>query len=98
MDVIKMDERAEDNGLAVMLHGLLSENVAASHGKRRDFEAIHTRFAVDAPDAEVQVTLWFEGGRCTIYDGIRHGAEVIVTADSDKIPEVSLLQIRYGPP
>jgi hypothetical protein len=98
MDPITLDSRAEDNGLAIMLQGLLSENVAADPQKRADFEAIRTPFAVIAPDAEVRVTLWFDGGRCTIYDGVRDGVEVQITADSGKIPELSQLQIRYGLP
>jgi hypothetical protein len=97
MDTITVDAAAEENGLAAMLAGLLGENIAASDGKRRDFEAIRTRFSVVAPDAEVAVTLAFDGGRCTILDGERD-AEVTITADSGKIPEMSLLQIRYGLP
>jgi hypothetical protein len=53
---------------------------------------------VVAPDAEVAITLDFAGGRCTIYDGRRPDAEVVITADSGKIPEMSLLSIRYGLP
>ena len=96
--MIDLDPRAEDNGLALMLKGLLDENIAASASKLRDFGAINTRFAVVAPDAEVTVTLWFESGTCTIYDGLREGVEVVITADSGKIPELSLLQMRYGIP
>jgi hypothetical protein len=98
MDVITLDPAADDNGLAAMLQGLLGENVAASAAKRRDFEAIRTTFAVVAPDAEVAITLVFEHGRCTIHQGVRPSAEVVITADSEKIPSLSLLQIRYGLP
>jgi hypothetical protein len=98
MDDITLDASAGDNGLAAMLFGLLGENLQASDAKRRDFAQIVTRFAVVAPDAEVSVTLAFEGGRCTIYDGLRGDPEVVITADSGKIPELSLLEIRYGLP
>src|SRR3989442_609929 len=54
---------ADENGLAVMLQGLLAENLAASDAKRRDAGAIATSFGVIAPDAEVQVTLEFARGR-----------------------------------
>jgi hypothetical protein len=100
-DAVTMDPAAEDNGLAVMLHGLLVENLAASEDKRRDFAAISTVFGVVAPDADVRVTLVFDHerrGHCTIHDGLRTDAEVIITADSAKIPELSLLTIRYGVP
>jgi hypothetical protein len=98
MDVITVDPAAEDNGLAAMLQGLLGENIAASSDKRRDFEAIGTSFAVIAPDAEVSITLVFDHGRCTIHQGVRPSAEVIITTDSEKIPSLSLLQIRHGVP
>lgn len=95
---VTLDSRAEDNGLAVMLGGLLAENVEAHPEKRRDLDAIRTVFGVVAPDADVRVTLAFARGACTIYDGLRSDAEVVVTADSGKIPELSLLAIRYGLP
>ncbi len=98
MDVITVDAAAEDNGLAAMLQGLLGENIAASEGKRHDFEAIGTSFAVIAPDAGVAVTLVFDHGRCTIHQGVRPSTEVIITADADRIPSLSLLQIRHGLP
>ena len=98
MDVVTLDAQAADNGLAMMLQGLLAENLAASDKKRRDFESMSSTFGIVAPDAEVTVTLAFDGGRCTIYDGLRHEPDLVITADSGKIPEMSLLSIRYGMP
>jgi hypothetical protein len=98
MDVVTLDAQAGDNGLAMMLQGLLAENLAASDHKRRAFEAMSSTFGIVAPDAEVTVTLTFAHGRCTIYDGLRHEPDLVITADSGKIPELSLLTIRYGLP
>ncbi len=98
MDVVTLDAQAADNGLAMMLQGLLAENLAASDKKRRDFESMSSTFGIVAPDAEVTVTLAFADGRCTIYDGLRHEPDLVITADSGKIPEMSLLSIRYGLP
>ncbi len=98
MDVVTLDAQAADNGLAMMLQGLLAENLTASDRKRRDFEAMSSTFGIVAPDAEVKVTLEFADGRCTIYDGLRHEPDLVITADSGKIPEMSLLSIRYGMP
>ena len=98
MDVVTLDAQAADNGLAMMLQGLLAENLAASDKKRRDFESMSSTFGIVAPDAEVTVTLAFSDGRCTIYDGLRHEPDLVITADSGKIPEMSLLSIRYGLP
>lgn len=98
MDVVTLDANAAENGLAMMLQGLLAENLAASTAKQRDFEAMSSTFGIVAPDAEVTVTLDFQGGRCTIYDGLRLEPDMVITADSGKIPEMSLLSIRYGLP
>jgi hypothetical protein len=89
---------ADDNGLAVILHGLLAENLATSAWRRRDLAAISTSFGVVAPDAEVRVTLTFDAGFCTLHDGLLSDAEVVITADSERIPELSLLAIRHGLP
>ena len=72
MDVVTLDAQAADNGLAMMLQGLLAENLAASDKKRRDFESMSSTFGIVAPDAEVTVTLAFEDEHYTIYDGLRH--------------------------
>jgi hypothetical protein len=98
MDYVTLDGNAADNGLALMLQGLLSESIEKDAGKKRDFDAMNTTFGIVAPDAEVTVTLEFGGGRCTIYDGLRHEPALVITADSGKIPEMSLLKIRYGLP
>jgi hypothetical protein len=98
MDVVTLDAMAADNGLALMLQGLLAESIANSADKRRDFESMDSTFGIVAPDAEVTVTLEFSHGRCTIYDGLRHEPALVITADSGKIPELSLLSIRYGLP
>src|SRR5436190_867953 len=81
-----------------MLQGLLAESIAGSEYKRRSFEAMASTFGIVAPDAEVTVTLEFGQGRCTIYDGLRHEPALVITADSGKIPEMSMLKIRYGMP
>lgn len=98
VDVVTLDAQAADNGLAMMMQGLLAENLTADDGKRRDFEAMSSTFAIVAPDAEVTVTLAFGHGRCTIYDGLRHEPDLVITADSGKIPELSLIPFRYGVP
>lgn len=98
MDVVTLDAQAADNGLALMLQGLIAESIAADSTKRRDFEAMASTFGIVAPDAEVTVTLEFGYGRCTIYDGLRKEPQLVITADSAKIPEMSLLKIRYGLP
>jgi hypothetical protein len=98
MASVTLDAQAGDNGLAMMIKGLLDENLAASASKRRDFQAMSSTFGIVAPDAEVTVTLRFGDGWCTIYDGLKSEPDLVITADSARIPELSLLSIRYGLP
>ena len=98
MDAVRLEGRAEEKGLALMLQGLLSENIAASENKRHDFNAMSSIFALVAPDAEVTVTLAFDRGSCTLYDGLHGDPDLMITANSDAIPAMSLLQIRHGLP
>ncbi len=98
MGVITLDAAAAENGLAMMLKELFDDNLARSDRKRRDFDAISSTFAIVSPDADMTVTLSFEHGHCTIYDGLRREPELVITADASKIPELSLISIRYGLP
>lgn len=97
-ELVTIEERAQENGLALMIHGLLSEAVEASASKRADLDKMSSTLAIVAPDAEVAVTLQFGGGRCQVRDGRAHDADLCIVADSYKIPELSLLQIRHGLP
>ena len=98
MDVVTLDARAAENGLGMMLQGLLAENLAVNHGKRRAFSHMSSTFGVVAPDADVTVTLAFGAGRCTIYDGLRDEADAVITTDSGRIPELTQISTRYGFP
>jgi hypothetical protein len=98
MDAITLDARAAENGLAMMIAGLIEEKVTASDRSRRDFHAMSSTFGLVAPDVEVTVTLRFEGGRCVIYDGLRDRPDLVITADTGRIPELSLISLRYGIP
>ncbi len=97
-DPVILAHGADENGLALMLHGLLSESIALKPSKRTDFDAMVSTIGIVAPDADVSVTLEFGGGACTVWDGLRKTPAVVLTADSGKIPELSQLQIKAGLP
>lgn len=98
MNTVELVGAAEENGLALMLKGLLEESIAASTSKRLAFQAMRSSFAIAARDAEVQVTLSFDRGLCAIHDGIYAQPALFLDADTDKIPEMSQLKIRFGLP
>jgi hypothetical protein len=98
MDPVSLDAVAAENALAMLLLGLLTESLASSVRKRRDFDAMRSSFGIVAPDADTSVTLRFGSGRCTIYDGIRDEPDLVITTDSARLPELGLIRIRYGLP
>jgi hypothetical protein len=98
MDDVTLDALAAENGLAMMMQGLLAENLQSSPKKRRDFDAMTSTFGIIAPDADASVTLRFSSGHCVIYDGLRDEPDLVITADSGRIPELGLLNIRFGLP
>ncbi len=81
---------AEENGLALMLSGLLRQNLEAKPHKKADFAAIHGAVAIVADDADVALTLCFDHGRTlTIHDGIVGIPDVTIRGPSDAIIAMS---------
>ncbi len=95
-DAITLAPGAEENGLACMLAELLRENIQKPE-KEADFRELGLAVGIVAKDAEISLTLDFDRGRCTIYDGVRPGAAIIVTTDSERITKMSLLPIAALP-
>lgn len=89
MTKITLAAGAEENGLAVMLADLLRQNLESKPHKVRDMEAIAGRIAILAEDAEVAMTLRFDHGELTLYDGVVGIPDVTVRASSDVILALS---------
>jgi len=84
---------AEANGLANMLAGLLRHNLQDHPEKERDLARLVGRVAIVATDADVSLTLRFEGGRVTIHDGIFGLPDVTIRASGDDIMQMSLVEL-----
>lgn len=95
---ITVDPGAEENGLGNMVAELLRANVESSAWKKRVFSRMKGSVGLVATDAEVQVTLAFDRGRCVVHDGLLEGTGVTVSADSDSIIELSNVRLVGGLP
>jgi hypothetical protein len=84
---------AEDNGLANMLADLLRQNLEAKPHKQGDFRALSGSYAIVADDAEVALTLRFDRGTLTIFDGIVGIPDVTIRGGSDVILALSNLPV-----
>ena len=96
--VIVLDPGAAENGLACMLADLIRQNLEQRPLKRKDFDALAGRVGIDATDIEVRVTLDFQGGRLTLYDGIEGRPMLLIRTDHDTILGLTLIPIRLGLP
>lgn len=97
---IRLAPGAEENGLAVMLSDLVRQNLEAKPQKRADFERLARpaggrarSICIVAEDAEVALTLKFEGGDLVIHDGIVGIPDVTIRGGSDTILALSNLPL-----
>lgn len=86
---IELAPGADENGLANMLSGLVRQNLEAKPHKQADFAALAGRVAIVAYDIDVAITMHFERGKLTIYDGIVGIPQVTIRGPSDAILALS---------
>jgi hypothetical protein len=86
---IELAPGADDNGLATMLADLVRQNLDAKPHKKADFDALAGSVCIVADDAEVALTLRFDGGRLTIHDGIVGIPDVTIRGCADTILALS---------
>ena len=92
---------AEENGLAMMLRDLVTQNLEAKPHKMGDFKALDGNVAIVADDADVALTLRFEyGGRLRIHDGIVGIPDVTIRGPSEAVLALSNMPLatRLGLP
>jgi hypothetical protein len=80
---------ADENGLANMLASLVRQNLEANPKKQADFEGLSGRVAIVADDIDVALTMRFERGKLTIYDGIDGIPHVTIRGPSEAILALS---------
>jgi hypothetical protein len=97
---VDIDASAEQNGLAQMVAGLILQNLQEHPSKRSDFARLRGKVAIVAEDADVAMTLAFQGNMVTVSDGIAGVPELTVRARSEDIVQLSMLELipRLGLP
>ena len=97
-DAVIVAPGAQENGLALMLAALVSENLENNPGKRWDFGRLDGRVGIVARDADVSLTLDFRRGALVIYDGLLPRRVLTITTTSERITNLSLINLAYGLP
>jgi hypothetical protein len=78
-----------------MLGGLIEANVLAHPNKQQDFDTLTTRVGIWVTDIDEGVTLVFESGRLTVYNGLEPRRTITIRAEAETV--MSLSNLRIGP-
>lgn len=85
----------EPSAFAQMLGGLIEANVRANPNKRKDFDALVARVGIWVTDIDEGVTLVFDAGRLTVYNGLEARRTITIRAEADTV--MSLSNLKIGP-
>lgn len=94
MDPVTLSEAAADRGLAILLHGVLSD-AARRHGDR--LPGLCSRIGLCAPDADDEVTLVLCQGSCLIEAGLVD-PDLVLVASSALLPQLQAVPTVLGLP
>lgn len=83
----------EPSAFAEMLGGLIGANVLANPNKRQDFDALTARVGIWVTDIDEGVTLVFESGRLTVYNGLEPRRTITIRAEAETVMSLSNLKI-----
>jgi hypothetical protein len=95
---IRLAPGAEGIGLVLMLQDLLTQNFDQHPEKIIDFRKLRLKTGLTVPDAEVALTMEFDGGILTIYPGILKDSQLRITAEADMVLALSNVRIKWGLP
>jgi hypothetical protein len=86
-------ESKEPSAFAEMLGGLIDANVQASPSKQKDFDTLTARVGIWVTDIDEGVTLVFESGRLTVYNGLEPRRTITIRAEAETVMSLSNLKI-----
>ncbi|HYR50141.1 MAG TPA: hypothetical protein VES90_08155 [Candidatus Eisenbacteria bacterium] len=87
------------SAFAGMLGGLIEANVRANPAKKKDFDALTARVGIWVTDIDEGVTLVFDRGRLTVYNGLEPRRTITIRAEAETVMSLSNLKIGlFGMP
>ena len=93
-----VDEKAQENGMALMMSDLINQNMEQNPDKTKYFNKLKAVVAITAPDAEMKLTMFFNKGSCMVYDGIVGKTDLHIVADSETLLSLSNVPMAAGLP
>lgn len=85
----------EPSAFAEMLGGLIDANVMARPEKKRVFDTLVARVGIWVTDIDEGVTLAFDAGKLTVYNGLEPGRTITIRAEAETV--MSLSNLKIGP-
>jgi hypothetical protein len=95
---IELAPEVAEIGLALILEGLISQNLEDHPKRRGDFSRLCLDIGLKVTDAEVDLTLCFQKGLLHIKKGVSKNAKLVITAHSGVIMALSNQKIKWGLP
>jgi hypothetical protein len=81
------------SAFAEMLGGLIEANVLARPEKKMDFDVLKARVGIWVTDIDEGVTLVFDAGRLTVYNGLEGERTITIRAETETVMSLSNLKI-----
>jgi hypothetical protein len=92
MSAIELAPGASQNGLAVMMATMMSQNLDDHPDRKSDFDRLVGRVAIVAEDADVALTMELLGGRVIVHDGIVGIPDLTIRGSADLIADMSRME------
>ena len=89
---------AHEVGLTTMLADLIRQSVEQKPKKRLDFDRLRTVVEIHVRDAEVTVSLEFEGGCLTVHGGMYATPKIRISADAEAVLALCMIKLVGGVP
>jgi len=89
---IELDSGADDNGLANMLCTMMRQNVEDHPERSGVLTKLRGRMAIFAEDAEVSISIDFEGDRVVFRDGIVGIPDLTIRGGFEQIGDLSRME------
>ena len=98
MASIQIAKGSESCAMAGMLANLLEENLKGNPRKKAALRAMNTVVVIKIVDIDLAITLDFNYGNLTLFEGIESTPHVLIETESAHVMELSNIPMRFGMP
>ena len=95
---LNITNNASDVPFSSIVQELLARNMERSETKYATYKKMRGTAVIDLSDIETAISLHFNKGSLTIEPGASQGAAILITTSSDRVMDLSALNIRWGLP